>query len=307
MSKTLSKYMRVGLIHFMAYPVANGEGPILETFKKIAVDPFFEAVEVTQIKDPAVRRQVKAMKETAALSLAYGAQPRLLSTKMNINDLDESKRQAAIANLKEGIDEAYELGAEGFAFLSGPYEEENIEASLAALIDSTKELCRYAKSKGDLKVALEVFDYDIEKRSIIGPAELAARYAKKVRKEYPEFGLLVDLSHIPLLHETLEQSILPVKEYITHAHMGNCVVKDPSMPGYGDLHPRFGFPGGENDVDELAAYLQLLLDIGFLNPEKRPIVSFEVKPFGDEDPDLVVANAKRTLLRAWDKVVIRQP
>ncbi|NMA23423.1 MAG: sugar phosphate isomerase/epimerase, partial [Spirochaetales bacterium] len=136
-------------------------------------------------------------------------------------------------------------------------------------------------------------------------AELAARYAKEVRKEYPEFGLLVDLSHIPLLHETLEESILPVKEYITHAHMGNCVVKDPSLPGYGDVHPRFGFPGGENDVDELAAYLQLLLDIGFLNPEKRPIVSFEVKPFGDEDPDLVVANAKRTLLLAWDRVVVR--
>lgn len=219
--------------------------------------------------------------------------------------MSRSKRQAAIANLKEGIDEAYELGAESFAFLSGPYEEESKEASLVALIDSTKELCRYAQSKGDLKIALEVFDYDIEKRSIIGPAELAARYAKEVRKEYPEFGLLVDLSHIPLLHETLEESILPVKEYITHAHMGNCVVKDPSLPGYGDVHPRFGFPGGENDVDELAAYLQLLLDIGFLNPEKRPIVSFEVKPFGDEDPDLVVANAKRTLLLAWDRVVVR--
>ena len=38
------------------------------------------------------------------------------------------------------------------------------------------------------------------------------------------------------------------------------------------------------------------------NKEKRPIVSFEVKPFADEDPDLVVANAKRVLNRAWDKV-----
>ena len=45
-----------------------------------------------------------------------------------------------------------------------------------------------------------------------------------------------------------------------------------------------------------------LLSIGFLSKEKRPIVSFEVKPFGDEDPDLVVANAKRVLNRAWDKV-----
>ncbi len=44
MQEALSSYMKVGLIHFMAYPVASGEGPIVETFKKIAADPFFEAV-----------------------------------------------------------------------------------------------------------------------------------------------------------------------------------------------------------------------------------------------------------------------
>jgi sugar phosphate isomerase/epimerase len=123
-----------------------------------------------------------------------------------------------------------------------------------------------------------------------------------MRKITNNFGLMVDLSHIPLLKETLEESILPIKDYILHAHMGNCVVRDPSLPAYGDAHPRFGFPGGENDVDELAAFLRLLLSIGFITETKRPIVSFEVKPFGDEDPELVIANAKRTLNLAWDKV-----
>jgi sugar phosphate isomerase/epimerase len=306
MTESLSSYMRVGLIHFMAYPVANGEGPILETFKKIAMDTFFEVAEVTRINDPEVRKQVRAMKETAALTLAYGAQTRLLLAKDNINDLDEKKRRKAIDNVKEGIDEAYELGAEGLAFLSGPYEEETKEESYQALLDSTKEICAYAASKGDLNISLEVFDYDIDKKSLIGPVALAKRYAEDVRKDYPKFGLMVDLSHIPLLHETIEESILPVKDYIVHAHMGNCVVKDPSLPGYGDLHPRFGFPGGENDVKELTDYLQVLLDIGFLNKENRPIVSFEVKPFGDEDPDLVVANAKRTLQLAWDRVQLKK-
>jgi len=84
-----------------------------------------------------------------------------------------------------------------------------------------------------------------------------------------------------------------------HAHMGNCVVKDPSLPAYGDAHPRFGFPNSENDVDELVQYLRVLMKIGFLNEKNPPIVSFEVKPFGDEDSDLVIANAKRVLNRAW--------
>jgi hypothetical protein len=46
-------------------------------------------------------------------------------------------------------------------------------------------------------------------------------------------------------------------------------------------------------------FLRVLKGIGFLNEKNPPIVSFEVKPFGDEDPDIVVANAKRTLNRAW--------
>ena len=153
-----------------------------------------------------------------------------------------------------------------------------------------------------MPICCEVFDYDIDKRALIGPAALAARYAGEIRRDYGNFGLLVDLSHIPMIHETIEESILPVKDYIIHAHMGNCVVKAPSLPAYGDAHPRFGFPGGENDVEELVEYLRVLLNIGFLRQDRRPIVSFEVKPFGDEDPDLVVANAKRVLNRAWEMV-----
>ena len=64
------------------------------------------------------------MLETSHMTVAYGSQPRLLTTGMNINDLDDAARKKALDNLKEGIDEAYYMGAEGFAFLSGLYEED---------------------------------------------------------------------------------------------------------------------------------------------------------------------------------------
>ncbi|MCC5466965.1 sugar phosphate isomerase/epimerase family protein [Pelosinus baikalensis] len=133
------------------------------------------------------------------------------------------------------MDEAYELGAVGCAFLSGKYEEAKKEEAFAALVKSTKELCAYAKSKGNLKIILEVFDYDFDKKSLIGPAALAKRFAQEIRVEYDNFGLMVDLSHIVQLHETVEEAILPIKDYIVHAHIANCVVEDPSMEGYGDL------------------------------------------------------------------------
>jgi sugar phosphate isomerase/epimerase len=295
--------MRVGLVHFMAFPATiKGEGPVLETIRKIAVDDYFSAIEITTIKDPETRLAVKKMLETSHMTVAYGAQPRLLTTGMNINSLVEEERQKALDNLKQGIDEAYEIGAASFAFLSGNYEESRKEEAFQALVKSTNEICAYAKSKGDMKIALEVFDYDVDKRSLIGPADLALRYAKEIRKAHDHFGLMVDLSHIPLIHETIEESILPVKDYIVHAHIGNCVVKSPDMAAYGDVHPRFGFPNGENDVDEVVEYLKVLLDIGFLNTQTPPVVSFEIKPFGDEDADVVIANAKRVLNLAWARV-----
>lgn len=303
MNAPLYKYMKVGLVHFMAYPATiKGEGPILETIKKLALDDYFTAIEITTIKDKDERQKVKQLLETSHMTVAYGAQPRLLTTGLNINDLNEEGRQKALANLKEGIDEAYQMGATGFAFLSGQYEEATKEESYQALIKSTKEICSYVKSKGNMRVALEVFDYDVDKKSLIGPASLALRYAKEIREEHDHFGLMVDLSHIPLIHETIEESLLPVKDYIIHAHIGNCVVKSADLPGYGDVHPRFGFPNGENDVEQVVNYLKVLLDIGFLNDKKPPIVSFEIKPFGDEDPDVVIANAKRTLNEAWARV-----
>jgi sugar phosphate isomerase/epimerase len=304
MQDSIYKFMKVGLIHFMAYPeVMKGEGPILETLQKIAEDDFFTAVEVSWIKDVKVRQQAKKLLEVSHLTVAYGAQPRLLVKKLNLNSLDEVQRQEAVDEVKSAVDEAYEIEAKSLAFLSGTDPEgQEREQAIKLLVSSIKEICAYAKSKGNLGITLEVFDQEIDKKCLIGPAEDARRVAEEVRKEFDNFGLMVDLSHLPLLGETPEQAILPVKDYLVHAHMGNCILKDKEHPGYGDQHPRFGIKGGENDVKELTEYLKVLLDIGFLNPQNPPIVSFEVKPLADESSEVVIANAKRVLREAWAKI-----
>lgn len=303
MEKSMRRYMRVGTILHVSYKqLGSGEGPILECLKKIVTDPYFEVVEVAHMKDAEVRKAAADMIARGHMTSSYGGQGRMLGAGLNINDLNEEGRQKALASLKEGIDEAYEMGVEDFAFLAGRYEEETKEESFQALLKSTRELCEYAKSKGDMPVLCEVFDYDIAKKSLIGPVDMVKRYAETICAEYDNFGLMVDLSHIPMLHETIEESLLPVQQYIRHAHMGNTVIKSPECPAYGDEHPRFGFPNSENDVEELAAYLRFLLKIGFLNEKKRPIVSFEIKPFGEEDPEVCLANAKRTLDLAWELV-----
>ena len=79
-------------------------------------------------------------------------------------------------------------------------------------------------------------------------------------------------------------------------------MSNPDHPAYGDNHPRFGCEDGENDTPEVVEFLKELLNIGYLDPEKRPILSFEVSPMPGESTEVIVANAKRVLDEAWAQV-----
>lgn len=300
MVESIHKYFKVGLIPFMAYPSAlRGEDPnVVDIVRKVAVDDYFDAIEMNWIKDKELRAEAAKLLETSHLTVCYGGQPRLLTTGLNPNAIDEEERKKAEATLLEGIDEAYEMGSKGFAFLAGKYEEETKEQAYQQLLKTTEALCEYAKKK-DIFVELEVFDFDIAKKSLIGPAPLAARYAADIRSRHDNFGLMIDLSHIPMCYESSEFVVRTLRPYLTHFHIGNTVCRNAGDEGYGDEHQRFGFPGGSNDTKEVLDFLRVLKNEGFLNPENPVVLSFEVKPWKDEDSDIVVANAKRVLNRAW--------
>lgn len=300
MEKPLDALMRMGIVHFMAFPeTAGGSGPWEDSVRRIALDPFFNAIEITHIEDGAVRERVRDLIRLARLSVGYGAHPAILGQKLDLNALDENTREAACTRLKAHLDEAAYMGAETFVVLSGrdPGEARREEA-FSALVRSLGDLCAYSAKIGGPKVVAEVFDCDVDKCCLLGPSTLAERLGREMSSRHDNFGLLVDLSHIPLLRESPDEALSPVKAYLTGAHIGNAVL-EKGLAGYGDNHPIFGTPGSANDVPEVAAFLRTLLDIGFLNGDTRPIVSFEIKPLPGQDPLLVIANARRVMLEAW--------
>jgi len=100
MQESMYKFMKVGLIHFMAYPqVMRGEGPILETLQKITEDDFFTAVEISWIKGAKVRGKAKKLLEMNHLTVAYGAQPRLLINNLNLNSFNEEERKMSVREI----------------------------------------------------------------------------------------------------------------------------------------------------------------------------------------------------------------
>ena len=305
MEEPLARYARIGIIHFMLWPqTMKGTGPIAETVERLVADTDFDAIEVTQIADPDERSRVRGLLEVARVTCAFGAQPILLGGQHDLNALDEAKRAAAIDAVKRGIDQAHDLGAVGCGVLSGPdpglpFRDQGVEA----LVDSLKWLCDYAAHQDGMPIALETFDRKpFGKNALIGPSDEAADVARRVRAHFPSFGLLLDLSHLPLLGETPRQALADVREFLVNAHMGNCVMRHPDHEAYGDNHPPFGIPEGENDTFELAEYLRELLDCGFLDKGRRPLLSFEVKPLAGESVEAVIAGSKRTLAAAWAAV-----
>lgn len=293
MKESIHKYFQVGTIQWMSYPLSSPT----ESLLAITRDDYFDAIEIRGFGDREADMAAKKILDQSHMKICFAAQPRLLGNKLNPNDLDEAGRVKAEEILKGAIDEAEFFGAEGIAFLAGKWSPETKEEAYAQLLKTTRNICSYAAQK-NMRVELEVFDYDMDKAALIGPAPLAARFAADIRTTQNNFGLLVDLSHFPTTYETSQFVIRMLRPYITHFHFGNAVVK-PGCDGYGDLHPRFGYPNSANDTPELLDYLRVLKQEGFFNAEKPYVLSMEVTLRPGEDEGIVLANTKRVLNRAW--------
>lgn len=295
MKDPIQKYFKLGTIQWMSHPPVNYN--VLDSIKTFACDEYFDAIEVKKFDDDETRAKARKMLQESHLKVCYGAQPRLLGPGLNPNDIDEEGRKKAEATLMEAIDEAEYLTSKGIAFLAGKWEEKTKDSAYAQLLKTTRNLCDYAKTKG-MTVEIEVFDFDMDKAALIGPAPYAAKFAADMRTTHNNFGLLVDLSHFPTTYETSKFVIQTLRPYITHFHIGNAVV-EKGCEAYGDKHPRFGFPNSANDTDELLDFFRVLKEEGFFNAQNPYVLSFEVQPWGDEDADIILANTKRVINRAW--------
>lgn len=296
----------VSTVHFMSFPEATKDAKAyIEGLEAIASDDFFTAVELTKLDDEQARKEAVSVVKSAGLEVVFGAQYVLLSEGLNLNAPEESERRRAVDAVKACLDQAAEFGARIVAVLSGPDPGEAArEEAKGALVRSLVELCKAAPE--GVWISLENFDREVDKKCLIGPTAEAAEVAARVKEEAQNFGLTVDLSHLPLLNEEPEEAISAASEHLIHVHIGNCVKRDPSHPAYGDKHPRFGVEGGENDVLAVHKFFQVLYYSGYFAkqlPTRLPVIGIEVKPMEGECPEVVLANSKRVFKEAWARLV----
>ncbi|MGI6541657.1 MAG: Cgl0159 family (beta/alpha)8-fold protein [Limnochordia bacterium] len=313
----------ISIVHNMAYPgpgntrsVQRGEARpeyLLRTIREVLDDPYFQGIEITQIKDKKTRLQVAEICKASGKFVIFGAQPIQLINEDNlipaedISCIDEVGRKQAVDRLKGAIEQAYEIGAVDFCFISGrdPGAEAGLgkrDSAKRQLIRSIHELCVYAdelaqqQGRKPLRMTLEIFDRSSEpghKNQLIGPAKEAAELARCIQDSYrhPNFGLLYDLSHMPLLRGNSFAAETPevlreLAPFLNHVHVGTCVT-DPQDKLYGDTHPRLDYPGSAVSEDDLAEFVKALVAIGY-----EGSIGFEVVPYGDETSQAVVNSTK---------------
>lgn len=300
MTDPIQKYFQVGLVSGMMYAPMLKEGASAwpKLVRAIAVDEYFDVVELNPLPNDDVRQEVSVIVAQSHMKLVQNAHGRLLGSGLNPNDVNEEGRKAAEAALIAGVDEAASLGSSTMGMLAGHWTMDTREECLRQLVKTVVNVCRYAQTK-NIMVELEVFDHDIAKKALLGPAPLAARFAEEVRSQVPNFGFMVDLSHFPMTYETSAQIIPVLRPYITHFHFGNTVCGNSNADAFGDEHPRFGFPNSSNDVAEVVDFLRVLKKNGFFCAKDPYVLTFEVKPWAEEDAAVIVANSKRVLNRAW--------
>lgn len=244
--------------------------------------------------------------ESGGILRGYSAAGPLSSRSSGILSRDRDVRKSSLADARLVIDDAVSRDARLMVMSPGrdPGPSERPEA-MKILADSLLQLASYARERsgGTLVVGVETMDRDVHRKQILGPTAEAASLMSHLRTIEPSLGLVLDLAHIPMVGETIEDAVLAAGEALVHVHVGNVILKE-GHPLYGDYHPPFGVPESEISSSELTRFISALRRSGYFSgrdlPFREPAVSLEVMTTPDCCAFSDLSAAGEELSRAWN-------
>ena len=108
-----TEFFQLGLVVPAFFPeVRERKGPVLEIIRKLAADPFFQALEFSGAEEPTVQRELTKVVRSGGKSLVFSGGTYCYLGQNNLHDLDEAKREKAVKNVEKIIDEAIGYGCQ---------------------------------------------------------------------------------------------------------------------------------------------------------------------------------------------------
>lgn len=304
MNNSLHDYATIGLAHHLFDPTIVSDPALhADSLQRFMRRTDMDTCDLSVPWDPQLRRRViPAIRDAGLRDVAYAIHL-FPMRKVSLATTDRQEQDLVKMILTDQIAVAAAIGAEKFVFVSGfdPPPEQRPEA-YDALRELSRWLCARLKAH-DMTALLEQFDRTVDKKFLCGPSRECVDFIGSLGPETDNIGLLLDIAHVRLLGEPLAEAIRTCAPFLKRVHLGNCVLKDPSDPLYGDMHPPIGYEGGEIDVPELTEVLAALLEVGYLDPSTRRPLLVELRPLPGRTLDDWIADSLQRVHEAWARVV----
>ncbi len=300
MKDDIRKYARIGLVHHMLFPKCKEDPDYhVETLEELLKRDDIETLDCCLPYGEERRKKLIPLIRNSGKEIVYNVHL-FPVRKIPFASTDFQEQGLIHLALRDRIEIVKAIRASGLVFASGPdCPESRRPEARKAFADFCRWLCNELKPNG-IMAMLEPFERNTHEKFLYGPTIECVELIRSLEPEVQNFGISLDMAHIPPMGETFAQAIKTTAPYLKRVHLGNCVLKDTSSPWYGHQHPPIGIEGGEIDVPELAEILRLLLEIGYLNKENRGALPLEIRPFPDRTVEDTVADNMQKLTKAWE-------
>ena len=268
-----------GVNHMFMYPDSIVNRDVhTKTLKLLAENPDFDALDAWVWRGEASKEEIKILRDSGKV-INYNIGDRFGEDIALPSSVDAEHRQRAYDLMMREIEYGLEVGSKKIIFGSGPDVPDDRDGAKERFFEHIAKVM--SNLPKDVELAFEPTDRDIDKFFLYGPLGETVEFIKKMRTEVSSnIGLLLDMCHVPIIHETLDSAVEKGIEVLNHIHLGNCVIKTKQNPYYGDKHPPFGYPESEYGDDDCLRFIEILTKAGYFCKDVNTI-SFEMRPYED--------------------------
>lgn len=266
----------LGINHQFIYPESITDANAhTENLRKLAANPNVDALDCWVWASHA--KEELAILRNSGKVVNYNIGDRIGETPVFPATKNPAERAYAMDILRRETEFALECGAKKIIFASGKDVPEDRADAEKRLVDFILEWSEMLPE--DVWLTLEPTDRDVDKFFLLGDALETCQVIRNIRKNgFERMGILLDMGHIPIMHETLETATQKMGDLLEHIHLGSCIVKNKANPLYGDKHPCWGAPEGEYDENDGTVFLNCLKQAGYFTRGCARTVSFEMRP-----------------------------
>lgn len=273
----------LGINHQFLYPEAMVDPQAhLKTLREIAAFECVDALDCWVWPEKQQAREEISILQGSGKWINYNIGDRPMDEPCFPASPDAARRARSLVTLRREVEFALECGAKKIILGSGPDVPSERNAAKERFGEILLALSR--EIPGDIALALEPTDRDLDKFFLLGPAAETAEFIRDTRRKGArQLGMLLDMGHIPIMGDTLASAVKGAGETLEHIHLGNCIVKDRSHPFYGDKHIPWSYPGSEYGPAEAAEFISLLKSAGYFEKENCTL-SFEMRVYEGTTP-----------------------